>query len=1101
MTKDANTHERVEFRRGEIVDLRALPSASGQLEMCHTNRPVHRVGRFLFRIATGLVVFVAVLWIAVALVGSSGPVSRLLQARVEAVVRQAMGPDVSLTMGPAGLKLDGARALAVHVSDFGLRQPDTGRSVDAADLSVGVRLLPLLAGRLELSDAAVSGARIELGQSSANPAWLEAVSRDDGLIDPDRIAPVAFGFVKQLSDVLRRGGESNFTLEDVTLVTGGREIVLEQMALSNTGADLAIGGTVLVEGVSYAVEGAAASGPDHATAFNLTGRSAADPAVAADTEASLAGVWPQDAANPVVRIALRRSGHQIDLGPRGIIDADVDLVARAAQGEGKVEIERLNLRASQSLFRYTGAFGPAPAQGGAPAYRFELVSNDSVIEPEGSTETPLQAGIQLLGLYDPASRRIDLNDIRVRASSGEASGNATLVLADGKSPALRLDVNVANMDVGQVKQLWPWVAAGGARRWVMNNFFGGQVVAGRVRYNIGPGRLQNRDPLSPEEVSGEFAISGSRFDTAGVLPAVREAEGSVSFAGERVEVRLASGKSFVGDGRQISLSNGLMTIADARVRPLIARMDMDFAGDAVSVAEVASMEPLNALRGLDFAPSDLSGAVTGHVSADIPLQKGIDPKTLDWSADLKYNNLAIAKPIQGQRVTQADGTLRLQPDRAVIDAKGRLNNIPAEFEIVQPLRGSAVPVRRDIALVLGDKERAAVAPALNTLISGPVKVKLDASARDARKIEADLTQARLSIPWAGWSKGAGIAATASLELMNNGQVRNLNIKGASFAARGSLDMSGGTLRSARFDKLALNQGDDVAMSVTRDGAAYKVDLSGASLDGRAIIKQLYDQGGGETSRNAVVVTANIESLGGFNDQTMRNVKVNYRTGGGAASTSLSGIVGRNAPFSMDDERSQGQRRISVSSGDAGSLLRFLNVYTRMEGGTLQISAAGSDTLRGKAELRNFDLVNESRLSSVVSTRPAGSNKSLNDSTASRINTQRVQFDRGYAELAKGPQSLRVANAVLRGPVIGTTFEGTVYDANNHMELNGTFLPAYGLNSIFGDIPMLGAFLGGGPNGGLIGVTYRLRGSFRSPTVEVNPLSAIAPGIFRKIFEY
>ena len=36
---------------------------------------------------------------------------------------------------------------------------------------------------------------------------------------------------------------------------------------------------------------------------------------------------------------------------------------------------------------------------------------------------------------------------------------------------------------------------------------------------------------------------------------------------------------------------------------------------------------------------------------------------------------------------------------------------------------------------------------------------------------------------------------------------------------------------------------------------------------------------------------------------------------------------------------------------------------------------------------------------------------------------------------------------------------------------------------------------------LIGVTYRLRGNANKPVLDVNPQSAIAPGIFRSIFEY
>ena len=37
--------------------------------------------------------------------------------------------------------------------------------------------------------------------------------------------------------------------------------------------------------------------------------------------------------------------------------------------------------------------------------------------------------------------------------------------------------------------------------------------------------------------------------------------------------------------------------------------------------------------------------------------------------------------------------------------------------------------------------------------------------------------------------------------------------------------------------------------------------------------------------------------------------------------------------------------------------------------------------------------------------------------------------------------------------------------------------------------------------GLIGVTFKVEGPIDAPRVFVNPLSAVAPGILRKIFEY
>ena len=44
-----------------------------------------------------------------------------------------------------------------------------------------------------------------------------------------------------------------------------------------------------------------------------------------------------------------------------------------------------------------------------------------------------------------------------------------------------------------------------------------------------------------------------------------------------------------------------------------------------------------------------------------------------------------------------------------------------------------------------------------------------------------------------------------------------------------------------------------------------------------------------------------------------------------------------------------------------------------------------------------------------------------------------------------------------------------------MRLHGTFVPLYGLNNMFGKIPIFGLFLGGGSNEGLVGITYEASG--------------------------
>ena len=98
-------------------------------------------------------------------------------------------------------------------------------------------------------------------------------------------------------------------------------------------------------------------------------------------------------------------------------------------------------------------------------------------------------------------------------------------------------------------------------------------------------------------------------------------------------------------------------------------------------------------------------------------------------------------------------------------------------------------------------------------------------------------------------------------------------------------------------------------------------------------------------------------------------------------------------------------------------------------------------------------------------------------------------------------ALSLENGVVRGEQIGATFQGMLRDAAGNMDLTGTFMPAYGLNRLFAELPIIGSILGNGRDRGLLGITFKLEGPYEAPKMTVNPLSLIAPGVFRNIFEF
>ena len=61
------------------------------------------------------------------------------------------------------------------------------------------------------------------------------------------------------------------------------------------------------------------------------------------------------------------------------------------------------------------------------------------------------------------------------------------------------------------------------------------------------------------------------------------------------------------------------------------------------------------------------------------------------------------------------------------------------------------------------------------------------------------------------------------------------------------------------------------------------------------------------------------------------------------------------------------------------------------------------------------------------------------------------------------------NGILRGTQVGATFQGTFRDARGNMDMTGTFMPAYGLNRLFAELPLVGVILGNGRDRGLLGI--------------------------------
>ena len=1146
-------HEKIHFDRDETNRLDAMVAKSAPGLPPHGSRFARlrrkfRLRRMLRRLGFGIgavAVLIVLIFLSANLFGASQFGNAKLRRAAENALTSLVGVDMDAAIGRTSIAFDSSRLIALQVSDVKLSTHDAGKPViDAGKVSFGFHFLPLLTGHVRLGSVTIEDAHIRprfMPDLGGGGDWAADLRDAQGLIDPDAVLKALFGGFHRAFGTVGTGAMNEIRLHNVDFLTPngpmpeGFHVEDARIARLLSGA-LGVSATAHALGMDFQVDGKATRGTKgRIAALNLNVKAERPQAIApaaVQTAAehglplrsvgafalSINGAEGNGDQPSKITSALSFTNALLDFDEDGqaIIDGDID--TSLAAGTGKIEFSRLRIASGHSQFNFHGAIGPLSGEGRQldnPAYRYEFVSDGSVSAPDDSPEPPLPFFARIAGRYDVKARQLIANDIGIRTGPGELLGTASMTFVQGEAPGIFLAITVPSMPTQHVKQLWPWLAAPSARKWVMNNLFAGEVRNSNLQFHVAPGRLGNGVPLSDQEISGHFEVSGTRFDVAGNIPPVRDGDGVVDFRGNSVDVSLSSGTVYMPSGRTVSASNGTFVLRRVHLEPVIGALDIDVSGSADAVTELASYDPINAMRRLGMKPDDFSGDVSGHVTAQIPLSKNVAADSLPWKVALDYTNLAVAKPFDGQIVKDADGTIIVEPDRAVIDAKARLNGIPARIEMTQPFGDSGPPKARKITLDLDEKARDALLPGLSDMLSGPVSVVLDTPDKDGQPVTADLTSTKLTLPWAGWTKGAGIPASVSFELKTGDKTTTLSdfkLSGKSFGARGKIELAGDTLSRASFTSARLNGSDDFSVEVERSSAGYHVSVKGDSFDARSIIKNVLsdpDSASARTPAGApvkVTVDASLDSVSGFNGEALGGVTISYAGAGSRiGNLSINASTGSGAGVSIADSDDGRRRAVSMQSADAGAILRFLDLYDHMQGGVIQLDLSGAEgnPLTGRIDATDFVVVNEPRLKSIVGSAPTvnSNGRSLNGELRQDIDVSRVHFERGFARIEKGAGYLQLAKGILRGPEIGTTFQGTFYDRDGNMDMTGTFMPAYGVNRLFGAIPLVGQILGNGRDRGLIGITYRLSGDAKSPTLQVNPLSAVAPGIFRSIFEF
>ncbi|WP_427023202.1 AsmA-like C-terminal region-containing protein [Aureimonas ureilytica] len=1108
-----------------------------------------------------LVLLVAALGLFVLLGTPTG--EAFVQGQTKAALGRLFGPAYDVSLGSQRFEIRKDGILALSWDDVALHRRDRPElSSEIGRVSVAVRLLPLVGGSLEFGRLEIEKARIDLAAFGETPSeryqrnQATPVSQSPATATPEPAAPMRSRISRTAESAIRTLERQLQALQayhfdtvafgDITIegFTGAFARVPDlhiDRAELHRGLDgsLSLYARFDVAGRSLSLGGAADFDPDSARLQSLSLRSGEidlaqilPPAADGDTkderpfgsDASLsleAGMHRQaQTGMAVLGVTIRSGAGRLQLGLNHTKIEPSTLRVEYREGEDRVQILSSPLRFEDVGFDLEGTVEPVLADGATDPERLKFRVGSKTVRskvglPQG-TDKPLEASVWVDGLIDPVAQSAEITKLDLETQKGRLTGNAIYRgRADTDLTMLRLDAD--NLSAPSVKAFWPFIVSGKARSWVLGHVGNeGSVPSGSIRIDVARSRLGEafKPGASPhdDELQLDLELRNMDLSTVGTVPRLEKAAG-------RLETRGGTTTIFVdqaGMAEHPDLKLGPATVAlrkpdEGDQRDLQIDLALAANGPLRDGLEVADAEPIHALRSLDLDPDKVTGQAAVQVEARLRLGDAIPVhrQVETWSVEADLDKVDPNQPIQGRRVSKLDGVVRVIPGQASGSLDGDVEGLPGQIAFLLPFGEKPVGERRiDVSATIPAKKAAEFVPALKGVLGGSTKAELTQTAAGLSGA-LDLRDATLDLPFIAWKKGAGVPATLSFQLAQSGgetSLRDVALKGEGFSANGSVTLDNQGLSTADLSRVSLNPGDEVAVKVTRHRNGYGIEVKGSQFDARPILAELR-AGVGKKDRKVgggtFDVNADVETLNGFNGQILRDFAMNYASvRGRMAALNLSGTAGGGAVSGDLSPRGELQA-IRLRSADLGALLGFAGLYQHMQGGQASLDLLGTaDTsYDGALQIQNFTLVDEPRLSRIVGSSGGQETKSLSQAVGQNLQTERAFFDQASAKLSYAGSTLRVADGIVRGPVFGSSFNGTLYNAKGQIDISGSFMPAYGLNRMFGAIPVLGQILGNGNEGGLIGITYRLDGPFSAPTLVVNPISVIAPGIFRQIFSY
>jgi hypothetical protein len=742
--------------------------------------------------------------------------------------------------------------------------------------------------------------------------------------------------------------------------------------------------------------------------------------------------------------------------------------------------------------------------------------------PATFSEPVALSNVRVVGAIVSAERAIRFTQVSMQTGEATLNGVGRLYWAEaGPDRRLRTGVEFNGqisgaLDARDAIQMWPIGLGEGARTFLARSIIGGRITDASVRLDIRPADLVD-GVLSDEAMDIRFNVTDAALRFLSTMSAVTNARGSAVIRGNRFDMVVPSARI-----NNLLITDGRVEIPRFKPKGELATISAHAEGDARNMIELLLQEPLSLG---DRLPIE-AASVTGRGSVTLRLQRPMlrDVPFEDWRFTVDGSIRDFAGTMSARRVALSQGQLTVRGDQRAVTVSGpiragasAIQNVRWTENIRSHGRGrssSEYQIAGDFDA--NDLER--LGYPIARYAQGRIGVTVSGQGRgfdvDNARIDLDLTNAAVEAPRQFWTKRAGQTASAHFNVQRQSDgglaFNDIEARGAGLNAQGRVRLSrADRIQEVDLTRLVIEGRSDARLTATRaaDGG-LDVNVRGALFDAAPFMGSERNPPGGDgegaqraapVPLRAVVAVSRLKLRGGA---TMSDARVNLvMLRGALASLSAEGRSPRDRAFSLalGPRADDPQGRIRLRSDDAGFAVAALTGMDNIIGG----SASADGDWRGgppsqarfTVRMRDFNVVRLPAMAQLLSS--AGSLTGLVDT----LNGDGIGFSVLEAEMAYANDRVTFTEASMRGPAMGLTGSGS-YDINrDNLDVDGVVAPSPALNlSMLGEVPVLGNLLVSRRGEGVFGMTYSINGRAGEPRVGVNPVSALTPGILRRIFE-